>query len=506
MKIERRKNAKNNILFGILLKLYNILLPFLMRTAMIYYLGVEYLGLNSLFTSILHVLNLAELGIGSSMVFAMYKPIAVDDRSTLCALLALYRKYYRIVGAVVLTGGVVLLPFLPKLIHGSVPRGINLYVLYLLNLFSTVSSYWLFAYRNSILHAHQRNDVISKIQLLTNTIKYCFQLIVLAVLRNYYLYVVIIIIAQILENLITAFAAGKMYPEYKPKGELKEEEKREINNRIKDFFTAKFGGTVLSSVDTVVISAFLGLRVLAIYQNYYYVMNSIVGVFTIIFTAIRAGIGNSMVLDSTEKNYQDYRTLTFITFTLISFCSACMATMYQPFITIWVGKDLLLSYSFVFLFCLYFLSVEYVKLGSVYKDAAGIWHQDRFRPLIAGLINLGLNLLMVRKYGLYGIMISTIVSEGFISGPWITLNLFKHVFNGRLNDYTGLLVKCIFMVAVVTASAAFLASMLHFQLIITMVLSLLISTFCTCLFCVLMYHKTNEYKRAKRMVLPMIRG
>ena len=262
----------------------------------------------------------------------------------------------------------------------------------------------------------------------------------------------------------------------------------------------------MSSVDTVVISAFLGLRVLAIYQNYYYVMNSIVGIFTIIFTAIRAGIGNSMVLDSTEKNYQDYRTLTFITFTLISFCSACMATMYQPFITIWVGKDLLLSYSFVFLFCLYFLSVEYVKLGSVYKDAAGIWHQDRFRPLIAGLINLGLNLLMVRKYGLYGIMISTIVSEGFISGPWITLNLFKHVFNGRLNDYTGLLVKCIFMVAVVTASAAFLASMLHFQLIITMVLSLLISTFCTCLLCVLMYHKTNEYKRAKRMVLSMIRG
>ena len=177
---------------------------------MIYYLGVEYLGLNSLFTSILHVLNLAELGIGSSMVFAMYKPIAVDDRSTLCALLALYRKYYRIVGAVVLTGGLVILPFLPELIHGSVPRGINLYVLYLLNLFSTVSSYWLFAYRNSILHAHQRNDVISKIQLLTNTIKYCFQLIVLAVLRNYYLYVVIIIIAQILENLITAFAAGKM--------------------------------------------------------------------------------------------------------------------------------------------------------------------------------------------------------------------------------------------------------------------------------------------------------
>ena len=472
---------------------------------MIHYLGVEYLGLNSLFTSILQVLNLAELGIGSSMVFAMYKPIAVDDRHTLCALLALYRKYYRIVGCGMLTAGLALIPFLPKLIHGTVPDNINLYVLYVLNLLATVSSYWLFAYLNSILNAHQRNDIISKIQLVTNTVKYGLQLIILAYFKNYYFYVIVVIFAQILENLITAYAARKMYPEYRPQGELQQNEKRDLNNRIKDFFTAKFGGTVLSSVDTIIISAFLGLRVLAIYQNYYYVMYSVVGVFTIVFTAIRAGVGNSMVLDSIEKNYQDYRTLTFITFTLISFSSACMATMFQPFITIWMGKELLLPYSHVILFCLYFLAVEYVKLGSVYKDAAGIWHQDKFRPLISGLINLILNVLLVGKYGLYGIMAATIISEGLVSGPWITENLFKYVFRGNMSDYLPFLSKCILMVFAVTLSAILLTKWIQLPLVVTLIINMFISGVCTVIICSLMHHNSNEFRRMKKLLLSAVK-
>ena len=145
MKIERTKNATRNIIFGTILKVYQIAIPFLMRTVMIYLLGIEYLGLNSLFTSILQVLNLAELGVGSAMVFSMYKPIAEDDEITICALMKLYRNYYRVIGFVILLAGCVLLPFLPHLIKSDVPPDINIYVLYLMNLFATVLTYWLFA-------------------------------------------------------------------------------------------------------------------------------------------------------------------------------------------------------------------------------------------------------------------------------------------------------------------------------------------------------------------------
>ena len=163
MKIERKKNAARNVVFGVIQRAYNMVMPFIMRTAMIYLLGVEYLGLNSLFTSILQVLNLAELGVGSAMVFSMYKPIAADDDKTICALMKLYRFYYRVIGAVVLIAGLIILPFIPKLISGDVPADINVYLLYLLNLLATVFTYWLFAYRNSILNAYQRNDVISSV-------------------------------------------------------------------------------------------------------------------------------------------------------------------------------------------------------------------------------------------------------------------------------------------------------------------------------------------------------
>ena len=138
MKIDKTRNASRNITFGILLKVYQIFLPFLMRTIMMYTIGVQYLGLNSLFSSILQVLNLAELGVGSAMVFSMYKPIAEDDENTICALLKLYRLYYRFIGIFILIFGILIIPFLPKLISGNIPSDMNLYILYILNLGASV--------------------------------------------------------------------------------------------------------------------------------------------------------------------------------------------------------------------------------------------------------------------------------------------------------------------------------------------------------------------------------
>ena len=184
--MSRTKNATRNLMFGVLSKAQQIFIPFLMRTIMIYFLGIQYLGLNSLFTSVLSVLNLAELGVGSAMVFSMYKPIAENDKTTICALMRLYRIYYRIIGAVILVAGLCLLPFIPKLIKGPVPPDMNVYILYLLNLLTTVFTYWLFAYKNSILTAHQRRDIRSKISLTTMMIRYGLQIVAIIILIKGY--------------------------------------------------------------------------------------------------------------------------------------------------------------------------------------------------------------------------------------------------------------------------------------------------------------------------------
>ena len=354
MKIEKTKNASRNIVFGILMKIYQILLPFAIGTSIMYTIGVEYLGLNSLFTSILQVLNLAELGVGSAMIFSMYKPIAEDDSITICALMALYRLYYRIIGGVILVAGLVLTPFIPKLISGSVPPDMNIYILYLLNLLATVLTYWLFAYKNSILQAHQRTDVASKVTIITDTVKYILQIGALYFLHNYYLFVIVLLFSQILNNILTAIVANRMFPQFKPKGKLPKSEVKKINGKIKDLFTSHLGYTIVSSADTIVISAFLGVTVLAQYQNYYYIMSSIIGFMSIIYASITAGVGNSMLTNTKEQNYEEFKTFTLLVCFVSGICCACFMTLYQPFMTIWMGKNMLLSQSIVILLCVYF--------------------------------------------------------------------------------------------------------------------------------------------------------
>lgn len=429
MKLERTKNATRNIVFGIALKLYQILIPFVMRTVMIYFLGKRYLGLNSLFTSILQVLNLAELGVGSAMVYSMYKPIAEDDYDTICALMKLYRRYYRLIGLVVGAAGLILLPFLPYLVKtDTVPEGVSLQVLYLLNLGATVLSYWLFAYKNSLLSAHQRTDIKSKITISTDTALYLLQFLVLVFLRNYYIYLIVRLVVQVVTNLVTAYIVDRNYPDLKPKGNLDKEFVDKINHRVRDLFTSKLGGVVLNSADTVVISAFLGLEILAIYQNYFFIMSSITGMIAVVFTACTAGIGNSLIVETKEKNFNDFRTFNFIIVWIAGFCGCCMLCLFQPFMSIWVGAENRLAMSAVVCFCIYFFIYEVNMQFNNYKDAAGIWHEDRWRPLVTALTNLAMNLIFVQFWGIYGVLLSTVIATVFIGMPWLLHNLFTVIF------------------------------------------------------------------------------
>lgn len=504
-KIERTKNATRNIKYGVILKVYSIFVPFMIRTAMIYIMGVEYLGLNSLFSSILQVLNLAELGVGSAMIFSMYKPIAEDDEKTICALMSLYKTYYRIIGIIILVIGCILTPFIPNLISGEVPNDINVYVLYLLNLAATVISYWLYAYKSSILYAHQRTDIISKVNLITSTIQYILQLSLLWLFHNYYLFVVVMLIVQALTNLIIAAFAYKLYPNYIPKGKLSDTEIKSINCRIRDLFTAKFGSVVIGSADTIVISAFLGLKSLAIYQNYYFIMNSICGFLSVIFSAITAGIGNSLVTESKEKNYNDFKKFTFIICFLLCICCCCFAGLYQPFMEIWVGKKLMLNYRFVILFCILFYCLELAMIWATIKDAAGLWHSDRFRPLIGAIANLVLNIVMVRFIGLYGIILSTVFSYVFISMPWLIHNLFKYLFKKTLYQY----LKEVFIYISVTIFSTFIIIVVCNQINLKGIPSLfikgIICVFLPILIQFLIYRNKEVFNQSLNLIKIMIK-
>ncbi len=428
MKLERTKNAARNIVFDGTLEMVNMIFPFVIRSVMLHYLGTEYLGLNGLFRSLLTFLNLAELGVGSAMVFSMYRPIAEDDADTVCALLRLYRTLYRIIGLAVAAVGLVLMPVLPKLIKGDLPAGMNLYVLYLMNRGNTVVTYWLFAYRSSLLQAHQRRDVISKVSLAVRMTEYVLKILILVFTRNYYLYLAVQLLCQIAVNILTAVCASRMYPRYVPAGRLPREKVLDIFRRVRDLFTSKLSATVFDSADTLVISAFMGLTVLAIYQNYYFVITALRMMLVVLLNACMAGVGNKMVMESGEANYRDLERISLLFSWILGVSCSMLLCLYQPFMNVWMGEENMLGIGLVFCFAVYYYSMGANKLVNMFKDAAGIWRKDRWRPMTAALVNLSLNLATVRWLGLYGVLLSSVFSIVVVQIPWLFHNLFQEVF------------------------------------------------------------------------------
>jgi O-antigen/teichoic acid export membrane protein len=428
MKYDNTRNILSGMKFGIVYKIMMLLLPFALRTVMIYALGMEYVGINSLFTSILSTLSLAELGFSGAVVFSMYEPIAHEDNVKLCALLRYYRRVYQSVGAIIFCLGLLVMPFLKYLVTSALPTDLHLYVLFLGFLINTCSSYFFGGYRSSVLTAHQREDIASKINGVIMLIGYITQIAVLLVFKNYYIYLLNVILITVATNMVRAVNAKKLYPHIQCNGQLSKEDRIEIKVNVGALFLQKVGGTVSLSFDTMVISAFLGITMVALYGNYYLISTSILSFFMLFFNLITAGIGNSMVLESPKRNYEYFKKYAFLADWALIWATSSLVCLYQPFMSLWVGQGGMLDFPFVLLISVLFYLSGSRRLVISYKDAAGLWKKNAFSPLIAAAVNLALNLLLVRSIGIYGIILSTIISYLMIEIPWDGYVLFRYYF------------------------------------------------------------------------------
>lgn len=432
MELNILKNAKNNIAFGIVNKVVLIILPFIERTVMQRLMGELFLGMNSLFSSVLSVLNLAEMGFGAAIVYHMYKPIAENDTDTVNALLNFYRRIYRIIGMVVLVIGLSLVPFLSKLINGAIPENINITVIYLLFLCDAVYSYFLFAYMGSILTAYQREDIRSKINSIITILLYTSKMIVVATIRSYYIYVSLIPAYAIIQNLWIAFSVHKKYPQYCCKGEIDQAKKNNIRKLVTGTFISKISAVTRNSLDSLCTSAFLGLSLTAVYNNYYMISASVTALLGIVASAFLGGIGNHVATRSVDENYTELELLDFFYMLISGICTCCLLCLYQPFMKLWMGDNLILPFPAVILFCVYFYILKLGDMRTMYSTANGLWWYHRFRAMGETIANLILNVILGKIFGIYGIISATIISMIICNYLWATRVTFEHYFGDTL--------------------------------------------------------------------------
>ncbi len=437
MKLDFARNVRRNMAANAASGFVRLLFPFLNRTLFLWLLGPAYLGLNGLFGSILGVLMLAELGFGTAVVCSMYKPVADDDRELLCAYLKFYRTVYRCVGAAIFFVGLALLPFIGRLVHGAVPPDIDLHLLYLIHLVNTAASYFLFAYRGVVLGAHHRNDVITNIRTAVSVAQYVAVFLILLVTRNYYHYVVATVFFTVVQNVLLVRASRRLFPDVEPRGLLPAELRRRVFADVGSIFLHKVGGTITGFADNLVVSAFLGLVAVAAYGNYYYVVTSVAGLVAIVHSSMQGGFGNKIHVESKTENFRLFMRMNRLCMAVTLFCSAMMAALYQPFIVLWTknaenAAELVRHGLTPTLMVLYFLATQSRQVLLSFKAAAGLWKQDRWKPIVAGAVNLGTNILFVvflpDAYKLDGVILSTILGFVFIQMPWESHVVFTCFF------------------------------------------------------------------------------
>lgn len=483
-----------------------IVLPFLMRTIILYQLGEQYLGLNSLFSSILQVLNLSELGFSSAIVYSLYKPIAENDTEGICALMAYYRKTYRKIGCFIGVVGLILAPFVPYLIKGDCPEAVNVYVLYLIYLGNTVISYLCFAYKSALLTAHQRVDVISNIGTITQGGLVLLQSILLLVTHNYYLYIIMMPVFTILNNILISYQVKRLYPDYAGRGELEKDKIRQIQKQVYGLMINKICVVSRNSFDSIVISAALGLTATAIYSNYYYIMTSILSIMTVICDGMLGGIGNSLVVESREKNYQDLKKINFPYMWLGGWCTICLACLYQPFMRLWAGPTRMFDNMTVLLFCLYFYVLKMGDVRGLYSDAAGLWWNNRIRAICEAICNLALNLVLVHIWGVAGVVAATLISLLVINFGFGSQIVFHHYFrNGRLGEYFLLHGKYALVTALVGCVTYSICGLVPGQGLLTLVAKGVICCVIPNVLYVGIYCRTEEFKVSIPWILGILK-
>ena len=410
MKKSRTKNSMYNVASSVFTNIFSILIGLVARNIFINILGSEYLGLNGLFTNVISMLGIVELGIGSAIIYNLYKPIANNDVDTIKSLMKFYKTSYHIIGFVVLLIGLLLIPFLPFIV-GEVSLDVNINLIYFLFLIEIVFSYFL-SYKRSLLNADQKNYFIQIIHLFYLLLLNFLQLLFLYYTKNFYLYLIIKIIMRVVENLVITIVVNYLYP-FINENNVKPLDKyihADIFKKVRALFLHQIGSFIINGTDNIIISRFLGLVTVGLYSNYYLIINSVQSVTKQIIDATTPSVGNLLVTESKDKQFLVFDRMRFLNFWIAVFSSTCIFVIMQPFIVLWIGKKYLLSMVVLFVLTLnMYQKTSRYTYGS-FKTAAGIFYEDRFVPIIESILNIMFSVLLVRKIGLAGVFIGTILS------------------------------------------------------------------------------------------------
>ncbi|MBE6985061.1 MAG: polysaccharide biosynthesis protein [Ruminococcaceae bacterium] len=392
----------------------SLVIQFVSHTVFVYSLGERYLGVNGLFANILGILSFTELGIGTAINFSLYKPVANGDKEKIKAYMHYYKWAYRIIALIITVIGLALFPFLDVLVKDPGDIG-DIRVYFLLFLFNTVTSYFV-SYKFSLVNAEQKNYIYTNINLIMNFTKVIAQIIALLLFSNYLVYLLIGTFVGLVQKIFVSLYFNKLYPYLKEKNveKLDKESKKTLVDKIKALFVHKVGDVCVHQTDNIIVSSFISIKMVGLISNYNLLINTVSSYINVLFTSVTGSLGNLVATESKEHQYSVFCTYRFIAFWFYGFTAIALLTLSTPFITLWLGKEMVVDEIVITLIIInYYMIGHRICLNNI-KSAGGVFERDKYVALVQAVVNLVFSIGLVYVIGVAGVYVGTII-QGLVS-------------------------------------------------------------------------------------------
>ncbi|WP_343347218.1 hypothetical protein [Terrisporobacter petrolearius] len=484
-----------NIITGIGGYIVNTILGFICRMVFVRCLSAEYLGISGLFTNILTMLSLAELGIGSAIVYALYKPLAENNESKIASLVHLYGKAYRVIGILVALAGLILMPFLNFIIRDIPDIKESIYLLYLIYLFNTVLTYF-FSYKSSLIIAAQQNYIVGALNYTITIIQSIIQIVYLLLTREYIGYLVVQTIGTIIYNIVISYISVKKFPyiKYKTIKPLEVEEKKSLFKDIRDLTIYKLSGLLVNSTDNIITTFFKGLATTGMASNYTLLTATLQSLLNQVFNGITASIGNYNAIESKEKQYSMFKFLNMMNFWIFSWASIGILYVSNDLVKLCFGENYVLGIEISFVIALNFYTVGMQNAVWTFKQTLGLFKYGRFIQMLTALINIICSLAFGYKWGLLGILFATFLAR-LITNLWYDPYIvYKYGFFKKPALYFIRYFKYLGLLIINIITCGILCNLVNTNLIIAVIIKCIICSILPNFIYIMTFYKKDEFR------------
>ena len=502
----RTKNSARNATINLLARIVTLICGFAIRTVFLKYLGDEYTGISTLFTDILNILSFTELVVGTSISFAFYRPVAEKNDLRIAQLIKLCKYIYFTISIAIICFGLASIHFLDFFVKNVPDIKESITVIYILYVIKTSISY-LLIYRATLLIAMQKQYVVTLIESVCNGVKTILEIAIIIVSRDFMSFLIIEIVFTLFSNILISIISKKNQGDVSKLGEItiQKDDVKKIFTDVKDIIIYKVNGIILNSTDSLIISNVLGTASVTFLSNYNLVFNAISNIAFQVISAMTASVGNMAVVNSGKEQKNVFFTINFICFCFSSVVATGLWLCINPFIEILWGEKYVLSNGIVLLLCANMFIVNMHMAVDMFRNANGIFHKGRLRPLVTAVINLVTSIVAVQFFGLFGVLLGTIVARLSTQMWYDSKLIFNLVFDSSVIEYY----KKYFLYVLITVSCGALGSgilcLVGYSAIVNFSVGFVLAVLINAVVIMVIFHKSNDFVRTISYVKSIFR-